>query len=104
MKKTKNGANKMPTNKIHYAGKQACNNQGFSPHLSKNIEEVTCQGCLNQYYRKNLGGRPPKAEKPTYKAAFSISPIAYEILQKVPTGDRSEFVSKLIEESNNELD
>lgn len=89
----------MPTNKIHYSGK-SCNNQGFSPRLSNDIKEVTCQGCLNQYYRKNLGGRPPKAEKPTYKAAFSLSPIAYEILQNIPTGDRSEFVSKLIEESD----
>lgn len=89
----------MPTSKIHYSGKQSCNNQGFSPHLSSNIEEVTCQGCLNQYYRKNLGGRPPKAESATYKVAFSISPSAYKILQKVPSGDRSDFVSKLIEES-----
>lgn len=89
----------MPTNKIHYSGKQSCNNQGFFPHLSSNIEEVTCRGCINQYYRKNLGGRPPKAESATYKVAFSLSPSAYEKLQKVPNGNRSEFVSRLIENS-----
>jgi hypothetical protein len=89
----------MPTNKIHYSGKQSCNNQGFSPLLSSNIEKVTCQGCLNQYHQKNLGGRPPKGEAATHKVAFSISPSAYEKLQKVPSGDRSDFVSKLIENS-----
>ena len=89
----------MPTNKIHYSGKQSCNNQGFFPHTSSKIEEVTCQGCLNQYHRKNLGGRPPKAESATYKVAFSVSPSAYEKLQNIPSGDRSNFVSRLIEES-----
>ena len=86
-------------NKIHYCGEKACNNQGFFPRLASDIKEVTCQGCLNQYYRKNLGGRPPKAEKPTYKVAFSVSPSAYEILQNISSGDRSKFVSKLIEQS-----
>ena len=89
----------MPTNKIHYAGKRSCNSQGFYPNLSSDIADVTCQGCINQYYRQNLGGRAPKAETLVHKTAFSLSQSAYEKLQNIPKGDRSSFVSKLIEDS-----
>ena len=86
--------------KIHYqpptSQYDACGLARDYALLTTNIEEVTCQSCLNTVTGKKAG-RPPKHKSKVHKTAFALSPKAFERLQSVE--NKSEFVSNLIENS-----
>ncbi|ALY07577.1 hypothetical protein 2AV2_125 [Nodularia phage vB_NpeS-2AV2] len=89
--------------KIHYIGDPCCNSKGRSPLLADSIYDVTCQGCIAAFHGKKLGGRPPKNETKGVTVAVNLSPKAYDKLQSIPSGDRSGWVSELIEKSNEKV-
>ena len=88
--------------KIHYLhpvlGHHACGMARSYSEATNDISKVTCGACLNTITGKNRGGRPPKnPDGAIRKIAFSISDKAFQRLQQIPKGKRSDFVSRLIE-------
>ena len=87
-------------NKIHYQTKPGHNACGLArgAEMSPDLSQVTCKSCLHTVAGRKFG-RPQKKEgKPTKKVSITLSDKAYQKYQDIPKGDRSEWVSKLIED------
>ena len=86
--------------KVHYqpptSNYDACGLARDYALLTTDINQVTCQSCLNTVTGKKAG-RPPKHKTKVHKTAFALSPKAFEKIQFVK--NKSEFVSNLIENS-----